>query len=69
MLIDELQELFKTIWTGAPCADCKLRDQCELDLDLPEGAFEIPLAIQDRSFNLDGSLNYPAAWQPLRSIA
>jgi len=33
LLIDELQELFKTIWTGAPCADCKLRDSCELPID------------------------------------
>ncbi|MGD9975614.1 MAG: multicopper oxidase domain-containing protein [Desulfatirhabdiaceae bacterium] len=27
--------------------------------DLPSGAYEIPLAIQDRSFNADGSLFYP----------
>jgi phosphatidylserine/phosphatidylglycerophosphate/cardiolipin synthase-like enzyme len=33
LLIDELQELFNTIWTGTPCADCKLRDSCEMPLD------------------------------------
>lgn len=33
LVIDELQGLFDTIWTGAPCADCKLRDRCDLPLD------------------------------------
>ena len=40
-----------------------VRDATELALGLPSGEFEIPLAIQDRSFNPDGSLLYPAAWQ------
>ncbi len=40
-----------------------IRDQFEADLGLPSGDFEIPLVIQDRSFNADGSLAYPAAWQ------
>ncbi|MCP3904189.1 MAG: DNRLRE domain-containing protein [Planctomycetes bacterium] len=40
-----------------------LRDQDEIDLGLPAGDYEIPLAIQDRSFNGDGSLRYPADWQ------
>jgi spore coat protein A len=40
-----------------------LRDQDEIDLDLPSGEFEIPLAIQDRSFNADGTWRYPAQWQ------
>ncbi|MHC4413948.1 MAG: multicopper oxidase domain-containing protein [Planctomycetota bacterium] len=40
-----------------------LRDQFEIDLDLPEGEFEIPMVIQDRSFNPDGSFMYPAQWQ------
>ncbi|HEX4921645.1 MAG TPA: copper oxidase, partial [Candidatus Bathyarchaeia archaeon] len=40
---------------------------------LPSGQFEIPLAIQDRSFNNDGSLWFPSVgdnpdvhpyWQP-----
>ena len=33
LVIDELQELFNTIWSGAPCGECKLRDACELPLD------------------------------------
>jgi len=36
-----------------------LRDANEASLNLPSGAFEIPLAIQDRTFNADGSLFYP----------
>jgi spore coat protein A len=38
-----------------------LRDPYEQGLNLPGpyGQFEIPLAIQDRSFNVDGSLFYP----------
>jgi spore coat protein A len=39
-----------------------LRDDAEDALDLPRGEFEIPLAIQDRSFGPDGSLSYPASW-------
>ncbi len=40
-----------------------IRDQVELDLDLPAGEFEIPLVIQDRLFNADGSLMYHHPWQ------
>jgi len=36
-----------------------LRGEHEQDLDLPDGEYEIPLALQDRSFNEDGSLYYP----------
>ncbi|PZE21875.1 multicopper oxidase family protein [Paenibacillus xerothermodurans] len=36
-----------------------LRDKHEKSLQLPKGKFEIPLLIQDRSFNKDGSLFYP----------
>ena len=36
-----------------------LRDPNEGSLNLPSGAFEIPLAMQDRIFNADGSLFYP----------
>jgi spore coat protein A, manganese oxidase len=36
-----------------------LRDRVEDDLNLPDGPFEIPLIIQDRFFNPDGSLLYP----------
>lgn len=37
-----------------------LRDKQEMSLNLPRGKFEIPLVIQDRSFNRDGSLFYPS---------
>jgi spore coat protein A len=40
-----------------------LRDPVEQALGLPSGEYEIPLAIQDRSFRPDGSLVYPAAWE------
>jgi spore coat protein A len=40
-----------------------IRDATEAALGLPSGEHEIPLAIQDRQFNSDGSLRYPAAWQ------
>jgi spore coat protein A, manganese oxidase len=36
-----------------------LHDENEKKLDLPKGKYDIPLAIQDRSFNADGSLFYP----------
>jgi spore coat protein A len=39
-----------------------IRDDDEDALDLPRGEFEIPLAIQDRSFNADGTLAYPDMW-------
>lgn len=39
-----------------------LRDDEEDALDLPEGLYEVPLAIQDRSFNADGSLKYQDMW-------
>ena len=38
-----------------------IRDPEEDSLNLPGGAYEIPLMIQDRSFNADGSLWYPPA--------
>ncbi|HEY3367323.1 MAG TPA: multicopper oxidase [Symbiobacteriaceae bacterium] len=41
-----------------------LRDREEDRLDLPRGRFEIPLVIQDRTFNPDASLFYPAEWEP-----
>ncbi|MBT8461190.1 MAG: multicopper oxidase family protein, partial [Gemmatimonadetes bacterium] len=40
-----------------------IRDAFEQSLDLPSGEFEVPLAIQDRSFNADGTLKYPAEWR------
>jgi spore coat protein A len=36
-----------------------LRDDVEDTLNLPKGPYEIPLLIQDRLFNADGSLLYP----------
>jgi spore coat protein A, manganese oxidase len=40
-----------------------IRDPEEDALNLPGGAYEIPLLIQDRSFGADGSLLYPPAPQ------
>jgi spore coat protein A len=40
-----------------------VRDDVEDALALPAGAYEIPLVIQDRAFDADGSLSYPALWQ------
>jgi spore coat protein A, manganese oxidase len=37
-----------------------LRDRFENSLNLPRGNFEIPIVIQDRSFNSDASLFYPS---------
>jgi spore coat protein A len=36
-----------------------IRDFLERRLNLPEGPFEIPILIQDKTFNEDGSLFYP----------
>ena len=41
-----------------------LRDKAEQKLPLPRGPFEIPIVIQDRTFNSDASLFYPAEWVP-----
>lgn len=41
-----------------------LRSNEEEQLRLPSGPFEIPLMLQDRSFNANGSLSYPATWVP-----
>ncbi len=40
-----------------------IRDPAENTLNLPSGEYDIPLVIQDRSFNPDGSLYYPPAWE------
>jgi spore coat protein A len=40
-----------------------IRDSLEAKLNLPHGPHEIPLVIQDRSFNKDGSLRYPDEWE------
>jgi spore coat protein A, manganese oxidase len=36
-----------------------IRDEFEDQLNLPQGRYEVPLLIQDRMFNADGSLQYP----------
>ncbi|SFA85803.1 MULTISPECIES: multicopper oxidase family protein [unclassified Bacillus (in: firmicutes)] len=36
-----------------------VRDDHERSLNLPSGKFEVPLMIQDKTFNQDGSLYYP----------
>ncbi|RUL49891.1 multicopper oxidase family protein [Lysinibacillus antri] len=41
-----------------------LRDFMEERLQLPSGKYEIPMIIQDKSFNEDGSLFYPDGPQP-----
>ncbi len=38
-------------------------DDVEQALGLPSGANELPLIIQDREFNPDGSFQYPAVWE------
>jgi spore coat protein A len=38
-----------------------IRDSAEDSLDLPRGRYEIPLMIQDRLINADGSLLYPVS--------
>ncbi|MCB9848918.1 MAG: multicopper oxidase domain-containing protein [Phycisphaeraceae bacterium] len=40
-----------------------LRDDAEDALGLPSGAYEIPLVLQDRDINPDGTLSYPDLWQ------
>jgi spore coat protein A, manganese oxidase len=37
-----------------------IRDDFENSLGLPSGVYEIPLVVQDKSFNQDGSMHYPA---------
>lgn len=45
-----------------------IRDFNEASLNLPRGDYEVPLLIQDRSFNEDGSLFYPDGPQPPASV-
>jgi spore coat protein A len=40
-----------------------IRDEFENSLGLPSGEFEVPMLFQDRSFNQDGSLQYPGVWE------
>jgi len=39
-----------------------IRDAVEDAVNLPRGQYEVPLVIQDRKFNPDGSLFYPSQW-------
>ena len=41
-----------------------IRDEREAALNLPQGRYEIPLAIYDRSYLKDGSLDYPTSGMP-----
>lgn len=45
-----------------------IRDNLEERLELPKGKYEIPLLIQDKSFNKDGSLYYPSNTTPPNPI-
>jgi len=42
-----------------------VRDAVEDAINLPGGAYEVPLVLQDRTFNPDGSLFYPDTWQDM----
>ena len=39
-----------------------MRDAVEDAINLPRGQYEVPLVIQDRRFNPDGTLFYPSQW-------
>ncbi len=41
-----------------------IRDQFEDALELPGGAYEIPLMLFDRSFREDGQIYYPVSGMP-----
>ena len=43
-----------------------IRDGVERSLNLPGGKYEVPLVIQDRTFDADGQLNYPTSGRPDR---
>lgn len=36
-----------------------IHDELELGLNLPSGEYDVPIVIQDKLFNADGTLNYP----------
>jgi spore coat protein A, manganese oxidase len=41
-----------------------IRDELEVTLRLPHGAYEIPLVLFDRSFRKDGEIHYPVSGSP-----
>jgi spore coat protein A len=43
---------------------CIIRDPVEDALNLPKGAYEVPLVLCDRMFDLDGQLYYPVSAHP-----
>jgi len=43
----------------------RIRDSVEDALNLPTGEYEVPLILQDRKFNPDGSYYYPGTWQDM----
>src|SRR5258706_4352695 len=47
------------VYAGLGGGQYHIRDDHEDSLGLPSGRYEIPLTIQDRYFNSDGSLLYP----------
>jgi FtsP/CotA-like multicopper oxidase with cupredoxin domain len=47
----------KTLFAGL-AAFYVVEDPDEAELDLPQGEYDVPLMIQDRSFNADGSFRY-----------
>jgi spore coat protein A len=42
-----------------------IRDANEASLNLPANGYEVPIVIQDRTFNADGSISYPATWREM----
>ena len=50
-------ETAQTLYAGLS-AFYLLDDPADAELDLPQGAYDVPLMIQDRSFNADGSFRY-----------
>jgi spore coat protein A len=42
-----------------------VRDDVEDAINIPGGEYEVPLVIQDRQFNPDASIRYPAEWQDM----
>jgi phosphatidylserine/phosphatidylglycerophosphate/cardiolipin synthase-like enzyme len=35
-MLDDAQELYEHVWRGHPCASCRMRDECELPIDVLE---------------------------------
>jgi len=33
-LLDEAQAIYESLWRGDPCAECRVRDTCEMPLDV-----------------------------------